>query len=236
MPKRSEMTAYGRAQVDKRNASKRKKNTGNRATANIVGTCGAKKKTGGRCRQPAGFGTTHKGLGACKFHGGAAPTHQSSAIRQEAVLMGAPVDINPVDAMIWCIKLAAGEVQFFIDQLASLAKADWYEETIVGKQLHVLAKEKAKAEDRLFKYSKDAIALGLAERAVRLAEQYGTTIARFIKGVLGDLELTPEQVAMAPGIVRRHLILLQGSSPITDEDRRQPLAAIPQRVREPVEV
>jgi hypothetical protein len=230
MTKRADMTAYGRMQDDKRNAAKRKPNTGKRAQAAVVGTCGAEKKHGkGKCKNPSGWGTDHAGIGRCRFHAGNTPNSRKAAARHQAVLMGAPRDINPLDALIWCIKLTAGEVEFFNSQLAELKKEKWYEETVIGKQLHILARERAKSIERLAKFSKDAIGLGLAERAVRMAEQYGSSLAMFIKGVLGDLELTKEQVAIAPGIVRKHLILLEQRAPVTDEDRREPLAAIPKR-------
>ena len=35
--------------------------------------CGAKKRSGGKCQQPAGWGTDHVGQGKCKLHGGATP-------------------------------------------------------------------------------------------------------------------------------------------------------------------
>jgi hypothetical protein len=62
-----------------------------------------------------------------------------------------------------------------------------------------------------------AISLGIAERAVKLAETYGEMLAQLIQGILGDLELTDEQRAKAPVIVRRHLIAIDsgeyGGSP-----------------------
>lgn len=41
--------------------------------AEVPVTCGAKARNGGRCRQEAGWGTTHVGQGRCKLHGGATP-------------------------------------------------------------------------------------------------------------------------------------------------------------------
>lgn len=35
--------------------------------------CGAQRRSGGTCRQPAGWGTKHTGYGTCKLHGGATP-------------------------------------------------------------------------------------------------------------------------------------------------------------------
>lgn len=50
--------------------------------------CGARKHTGpGTCRQPAGWGTTHDGVGRCKLHGGATPikTGRYSTFRRETL-------------------------------------------------------------------------------------------------------------------------------------------------------
>ena len=124
--------------------------------------------------------------------------------------MGAPKEINPVDALYWCIKITAGEVEWLSDQIATLEQKDWYENTVLGRQMHVLVRERKEAVTRLAGFSKDALSLGLAERAVRLAENYGVALSNLLKGVLDDLILTPEQQKIAPSIVRKHLILLEG--------------------------
>jgi hypothetical protein len=38
------------------------------------------------------------------------------------------------------------------------------------------------------------------------AEEMGATMARVIRAILDDLDLTPEQAARAPAICRRHLM------------------------------
>ena len=58
--------------------------------------CGAKKENGERCRAFAGQGTSHPGIGACKFHGGSTPSHEKAAVEREItkrmVMMGEPVE------------------------------------------------------------------------------------------------------------------------------------------------
>lgn len=232
--KKSEPTAYGRMRKRQRAEQSRfggdPKKQRNARRLESGRLCGAKKRDGSKCTQPAGWGTTHAGLGTCRYHGGCAPSSRKAAAKQQAILMGAPVDINPLDGLIWCIKLTAGEVEFCTQQLEILKEEEWLEHTIIGKQLHVWAKERQKAVDRLAKFCKDALALGIAERAVRLAEQYGASLAKYTKGLLDDLELTPEQQKKAPLIVRKHLALLEGGAPISDEDRKTPLPEIPRRV------
>jgi len=199
--------------------------------------CGAKTKNGATCSKQAGWGTTHKGIGKCKFHGGTGLNHRKNAIKAEAVqFMGAPIDINPLDAIIWCIKITAGEIQFLSEQIAEVAEVNWVENTMVGKQMHIFQRARADAQDRLVRYSKEAISLGLAERAVRLAEQFGTTIATLLKGIYNDIELTAAQRKRWPIIVRKHLILLEGGQVIEQDDREFPLRAIEgvARRKEPV--
>lgn len=220
-------TAYGR--MKERERKKKPTKRGNARSAEIHGKCGAKKRKGGKCGQAKGYGTTHPGIGCCKYHGGNMATHNMHAARQRAIMMGAEKEINPLDALIWCIKITAGEVEFCSRMMEDLEQEEWLEYTMVGKQLHVWAKERQKAVDRLAKFSKDALALGIAERAVRMAEQYGSTIAKLLKGVLGELQLTNEQQKIAPIIVRKHLALLESSAPVSDEDRRH-LPEIPARV------
>jgi hypothetical protein len=135
--------------------------------------------------------------------------------------MGRPKDISPLDAIVWCIKITAGEVEFLSNEMLEITnKRDWFEQTIAGKQMHVLQRARADAQDRLVRYSKDAIGLGLAERAVRLAEQYGQTIARLLEGIRAELQLTPAQAQIWPVIVRQQLIMLEQNTPVDMEDRK----------------
>jgi hypothetical protein len=223
-------TAYRKMMDDKRKRERHPPSTGAKRHAEVVGKCNAHTRQGGKCRNPKGQGTDHYGYGPCKYHGGNAPSHKAKAAKDQAILMGAPKEINPLDAMMWCIRLTAGEVEFCSQQLELIEKADWLQDTIVGKQLHIWATERQKAVDRLAKHSKDALALGIAERAVRLAEQYGSSIAKFTKGLLSDLELTQEQQKAAPLLIRKHLALLEGGAPAEDTGDRKPIAAIPRRV------
>lgn len=52
---------------------------------------------------------------------------------------------------------------------------------------------------------KAAIAAGIEERKVKLAEQQGSLLADVIRRILADLNLTGEQWALVPEVVPRHL-------------------------------
>lgn len=195
-----------------------------------MGYCAAKKKPQNSengavyCMKKAGWGTDHPGIGTCKYHGGSTASHRASAERRRQIeFMGRPKDISPLDAIVWAIKITAGEVEWLGSQIAEINnKKDWIEYTIAGQQLHVFQRARADAMDRLVRYSKDAIALGLAERAVRMAEQFGATIARLLEGIHADIlpYMSKEGLAAWPTIVRHHLILLEGGQAVKDSDRR----------------
>ena len=231
---KGEKSAYAKMMDEKRRKERlKKKGTKTKHSAKMNGKCGAKTRTGTFCGQPAGHGTDHPGIGHCRMHGGNMVNHKLNAAKQEAVFMGAPRDINPVDALMYCIRIVAGEVEWLSDQLETVNRKDWYEYTLQGKQLHVLQRARGEAMDRLVNYSKIAISLGIAERAVRIAEQYGASIARLLRGVLDDLDLTPVQAQRAPEIIRKHLILLERgafAAPETIQQDRQRMPEIPQRV------
>jgi hypothetical protein len=128
--------------------------------------------------------------------------------------MGAPKDINPLDAIIWCIRITAGEIEWLTNHIAMVDESDWIEDTQFGKQMNVLQRSRADAQDRLVRYSRDAIQLGLAERAVRLAENFGSLLARLLENIAADLELTKGQREQWPAIVRRQLIMAQGGGDV----------------------
>ena len=81
--------------------------------------CGAKRlKVASKCRRPAGWGTDHAGRGRCKLHGGSTPDHRKAAARQEALdfvrnAMGAEVPVDPLEALLQAVRLAAGAVAYW---------------------------------------------------------------------------------------------------------------------------
>jgi hypothetical protein len=174
--------------------------------------CDAKKRGGGLCGLAAGWGTDHPGIGKCKFHGGLAPNHVKAAAKTELRrLLGVEKEMNPFEAIMWCIRIRAGEVEWLSQKLGELEEKRWIEDTLVGKQFHLFARERQAAMGDLVRFSQIAISMGIAERYVRLAEVYGHTIAKLIDSVLKDPELglTPEQLSVAPRVIRRQLLAVK---------------------------
>jgi len=202
MPK----TAYAKHQ-DYLKGEPARKRRAHKEKMELLPKCGAKTKSGKTCKHFAGFGTVHLGTGSCKFHGGNTGNHLKNHAKKElSQLMGEPIEMNPLDAILWCIRIAAGEVDWLSKKMAELEEEDFMESTESGRQLHLWARERKDASDRLVRYSNIAVNLGLAERAVKLAESYGLMIAQLIRGILSDLQLTPEQQIASQAIIRARLI------------------------------
>ncbi len=202
----------------KENDKKRLAKTRNKNRAKEAGKCGA--QTTGRgvnplCQRPAGWGTSHVGIGYCRYHGGNVPTHKLNSYKQDAVFMGAEKDINPYDAIMWCIRMKAGEIEWLTERMAELDKTEWVEDSIFGKQMHLWQRERTAAIELLARISKDAVSLGIAERAVRLAESYGASIARLLKGIYDELELSNKQREAWPAIIRRQLLMIESTQTIS---------------------
>lgn len=183
------------------------------------GTCGAKRKGGGRCTLAKGWGTDHPGLGYCKYHLGATRVGKSKAAKDAAeVLFGHPVDINPLDALLLCVNIRAGEVYWLTDKIQQLEENAWTEQTIAGKQLHIWARQRHMAMQDLANFAKIAVGLGIAERQVKLAEQYGEAMMRIMHGVRSapELALTQAQQDELPNVFRRELLKQSASAQLRE--------------------
>lgn len=199
--------------------------------------CGAATRSGGKCAKTAGWGTSHPGIGCCKLHAGSTPNAELAGVvelaRRQAAVMGAPLAIEPQDALIQCIHITAGEVAYASAQIALLeeheavgavvtthvrpAKLEKGEDSssrevtetrYEAPALHIWIRVRQQAMDRLVNYSKVAIAAGLAERQVRLAERQGQLLAQVIRGVLTDLGVADHPEVGT--VVRKHLTLVAG--------------------------
>lgn len=192
----------------------------NRPMVRPDGRCGATtKQTGKPCQRKAGAGTNHKGIGYCSNHGGSTPSQEKRAAlflaTNELQVMGVPIPVHPIDAILQCVSIAAGEVQYATEQIQKLKEEDATGPEVSTRPLklekgaedpthrvedhgpitiHIWIKVRHDAMDRLTHYSKVALAAGVAERQVKLAENQAQTIAKVIRGVVTRLE------ALFPGI------------------------------------
>src|SRR4051812_30030420 len=143
--------------------------------------CGARNRQGTDCKRPAGWGTDHPGWGRCKLHGGSTRQGRLVAARLEALAempaFGADVDIEAIDALLFCIRREAGREAWLRLRLQLLdpegieAIAD---PAGVCAELHRL---EAQSTERLARFSKMALDAGVAERRIRLVERQAQALA-----------------------------------------------------------
>jgi hypothetical protein len=119
-------------------------------------------------------------------------------------------DADEADDLVWGItKETEGDVAVGFGASASLEKAEGVvREAKPNAWLPLLGTW----QDRLTKLCSEAIKAGIEERRVRLAEQQGALVADVIRGILGELALTPDQAAKVSEVVPRHLRLLIGGA------------------------
>lgn len=211
---------------------------GRKKVAELKAICGATLPSGKSCRRAAGRGTDHLGIGRCDRHGGDSPAGikaagvNAASILLRTPVMGSPVDMDPSSALLWCVAIAAGEVQYLSAKVAELD-----EEQLVGrpttirheqgrgdrgyrdlhtreggpKELHLLIKERQKATDRLARFSKMALDAGVAERQVRVAEAQAGMLAALITGVMADIGATKEQMTLLERVLPSRLLALEAT-------------------------
>ena len=168
--------------------------------------CGAKKKNGDPCRAFAGQGTSHPGVGRCKFHFGNSANHEKHAVVHEArarmaeVGFGEAYEVDPATALLGVLHLSAGHLNFVRAELAEVED----KRSLEGQVLLRLWDEE---RDRIARISKMALDAGVAERQVRIAEMWGEQLANLLRAVFDDerLALTAAQRSRLPDVLRQHL-------------------------------
>jgi hypothetical protein len=172
--------------------------------------CGAKKRSDGKpCRKFAGEGTDHFGIGRCRLHGGSTRTHRVGAEKVQAdrvrAKFGAPKKVLPGDALMEMLWIAYGQVYWL------QAEIDRLDDTTTLEAMALIRAHRDE-RDRCARVAATALDAGVAERQVRVMEMYAEAIGRLLKGILTDLRLTPAQDKIAPEVVRRNLLAIEGKS------------------------
>lgn len=145
---------------------------------------------------------------------------------------GLPVDIDPGSALLEEVQRTAGHVRYLAGLVYDLDPADltWGEKTAQQQTGHgpegpvdmatttqaagvnVMVELYQRERKHLREVCRDALAAGVAERQVRLAEQAGERAGRWLQAALGVLDLDEQTMrrVMAEGV--RHLHLLEASA------------------------
>lgn len=170
--------------------------------------CGAKNRAGEPCQLPEGWGTPYD-VGRCRKHGGNTPNGvkhaQTLTAAQEVRRFALPVKVDPSDALLQQIHATAGWVAYLEACIDRDGESSLFVPTINGEAPSAVLSLLTEQRKQLVAYCTAAIRAGVEERRVRLAERQGDLIVTLVRGILDDLQLTPEQQALVPDVVPRHL-------------------------------
>lgn len=177
--------------------------------------CTARTRAGNPCR----LAPVRGALVCCK-HGGAAPQVKArAAVRAEVMAWGldAP-DVDPGETLLKLVAQSAARAHRYATELEQLvAESPNLRDALVGEArgefgpigeyIRGLAQLEAAERDRCANFAAKAVAAGLNERMVRLAERQGDLIAAVLQAVVDDpdLSLSKEQRRAMPAVIRRHL-------------------------------
>lgn len=159
-------------------------------------------KEGTVCRNDAGAGTLHPGVGYC-WH------HQITAAREQGIMLADVFRgqrIEPEDALERQLAHSQGAITILNSLVAEMPMAA-LESTPEGRVAMKLLREE---RDRLTRTAKAMIDMDFRERQTGLAEKLSQPIVAVLEGVLADLRLDRTQQAAVGPIVRKHLALLEG--------------------------
>jgi hypothetical protein len=111
-------------------------------------------------------------------------------------------EIEP-DELVWGLtKTTEGFAVVGNGPTATLEKADT---DVLEAKPSVWHQLLAEWHDKLVRVCAEAIKAGIDERKVQLAESNGHLVAGVLKGIFGELMLTPEQMQLVGEVVPRHL-------------------------------
>ena len=190
--------------------------------------CGATvRSTGKPCAQPIDAAAKR-----CRFHGGASPNAKAGAERRRGEMIaarametyGLPVEVSPVDGLLAEVHRTAGHIAWLEQRIRTLDETAlvWGKTETVEKTAtefpgtdtthsavpHALLKLYRDERSHFVSACKTAIAAGIEERRVRLAESQGQLMVDVIRGILGDMNLSVDQQARVPDVVPRWLRLV----------------------------
>jgi hypothetical protein len=176
--------------------------------------CSAKNKAG----EPCGLWAMKGGF-VCGKHGGRAPQVKAKAIVRGELLEWGLSDqtVDPGETLLRLVTQSGARAQRYaleLEQMVAESDDDLRKALIhtgpFGESVRVMVKLEADERDRCAGFAAKAIAAGIAERQVRIAEQQAVILAGVVRAVLDRLELTPAQQALAPVVLREELMTVSG--------------------------
>jgi hypothetical protein len=162
------------------------------------------KQTGKQCKNWA-----IKGGQVCRNHGGgAAAVKAKAAIRAEVFEWGlGDSHVDPGEVLLRLVTQSAARAQRYASELEQLVDDEGLAAAMVGEieiptkhggykageYIRGLAQLEAQERDRCAGFATKAVAAGLAERTVRVAERQGQLMVEMVQAALREVDLSPEQ-------------------------------------------
>lgn len=174
--------------------------------------CGANKRTGGTCQQPAGLGTNHPGHGRCKFHGGATPSGELAGAKAELNSLAQGLPVTPSRAVLGTLHLAAGQLAYATLKVGELDEEDMFVDTIAGKMPHHWIRLQGELEERVVRFSAAAAHMGVAERQTDLMAAHTEMMGELLRTVITDVGLTAAQRKKLGPALRKALPLIESKA------------------------
>lgn len=161
--------------------------------------CAARTRSGGTCGRPAGWGTSHPGVGRCKLHGGSTPSHQIGAhlavVEREAgellARLGKPEPLgHPVEELLARGAECRARQQVLRQRVAELSALAAFDTSGTERERAAVVLYE-RSLDRLGKLLVDLARLDLDARMIRLSEQQTAVLGSVLCAVMDDLGVSP---------------------------------------------
>lgn len=176
--------------------------------------CNNPKRQGpGLCRKPAGWGTNHPGIGACRLHLGNVRNHRTAAANEQAQRQLARLDLPPVNDPLTALADIAGQVVGFKDVVADRVNALSAIRFTDDKGAEQLRSEVAlfeRALDRCEKFLTSMARLNIDERLAAIEQQKVDMVTAALSAALAELGLTEDQQREASDGISRRLRVVAG--------------------------
>lgn len=188
------------------------------------------------CKNPAGHNTVHAGYGPCFVHGGAKFKGRAEGAWVAAHAFGQQLNINPFDALLMAVRIAAGKVAY-IEHVIGTASSDLELEGRVRRlegengdpgllmhpdtgqplgvgqfrDLSFWVEQSEKWHDRLAKTAKMAVDAGIAAYEIQKVEAEAQRMARVLNAVIDGLEdVIDDTVALRMrSLMRKELLAIE---------------------------
>ena len=175
--------------------------------------CGATKKSGNQCMQPAGAGTAHLGFGTSKFHTGAMPAQKNLAARQEVLAIVEEKkalgliaqDADPDEVMMQEVARSQAAVEYFDGIVKEMTEDEDCDPA--GARFQKVVWHWNEQRRLLANVSRLVVQAGIAKRTVEIQEMQATAVLAAIIAVVtsAELSLEPQKQDMAKRMIAQRL-------------------------------